>query len=365
MSLSEVFDQILLSDEVQSLKRLKENNPHHLEESVYHHTRLAIDYCLSNFSLDQRSLNIVKLALLLHDIGKPASMKWAWNSEHGSYLIFPDHGLIGARLAENLLMKYDVDSEIIYIICWLIENHRTIFEKIKKQRLRNEIIKTIKSKIGRHLFLAFMESNAKGRISSKHVYMQNIYVLIDDVQYFIEAIRSNEKIVYFMIAPSGCGKSTLAEYWCEQHGMKKTRFDQLKIDMYSDSGKYDYETCGIILESDLSNYNQKCINAFRKLLKADFSFIFDSQVLTSRRRYKIQMVRDFGYSPVAVLMPITRDNLIKRVNSRRSKLTYVADSIFGYDILELPNLGEFDEIIHINSKQGEVTKFNLMERKYE
>lgn len=126
----ELLEKILLKDKI---NQLEENNifeiipelkdcvgfdhkhPHHCYD-VWEHTKVALEK--SNSDLQ------IRLALLLHDIGKPHSY---WEGEDG-VRHFSGHPKKSAEIANAVLTRLGYDEKEIEAICYLVENHDTIID---------------------------------------------------------------------------------------------------------------------------------------------------------------------------------------------------------------------------------------------
>ena len=103
-----------------------EVDEHHHHKDVYEHSLTvldqAIDYELARGKLDSPDL-IVRLAALLHDIGKPATRRL----EPGGVVSFHHHDLVGAKLAKKRLRALRFDNDTINAVSRLIELHLRFF----------------------------------------------------------------------------------------------------------------------------------------------------------------------------------------------------------------------------------------------
>ena len=108
-----------LKDEV----GFSQNNPWHIY-NVWHHTEVALTH--SNHDLETR------IALLLHDIGKPHCYQDDGNIRH-----FKGHAQKSAEMVPKILERMGfIESEIDTIV-WLVANHSTTIDvsKINKYNL--------------------------------------------------------------------------------------------------------------------------------------------------------------------------------------------------------------------------------------
>ena len=103
-----------------------EIDEHHHHKDVYQHTltvlEQAIGYETSRSNLAAPDL-IVRLAALLHDIGKPATRKL----EAGGVVSFYHHDVVGAKLAKKRLRALRFDNDTITAVARLIELHLRFF----------------------------------------------------------------------------------------------------------------------------------------------------------------------------------------------------------------------------------------------
>ncbi|MBG6212616.1 MAG: CCA tRNA nucleotidyltransferase [Cryobacterium sp.] len=103
-----------------------EIDEHHHHKDVYQHTltvlEQAMGYETSRGNLQAPDL-IVRLAALLHDIGKPATRKL----EPGGIVSFYHHDVVGAKLAKKRLRALRFDNDTINAVARLIELHLRFF----------------------------------------------------------------------------------------------------------------------------------------------------------------------------------------------------------------------------------------------
>ena len=109
-SINENLDYLLeLIPEIKNMIGFQHNNPdHHLD--VWKHTLLALS--LSSCDFD------IRLALLLHDIGKPFSYQ-----DDGDIRHFKDHSKLSSEIARKILKRLSFDDNYIDYISYLIRHH--------------------------------------------------------------------------------------------------------------------------------------------------------------------------------------------------------------------------------------------------
>ena len=101
-----------------------EVDEHHHHKDVYQHSLTVVAQAISlepQYGFD-RDLTL-RLAALLHDIGKPATRKL----EQGGSVTFHHHDVVGAKLAKKRLMALRFDNDTIKAVCRLIELHLRFF----------------------------------------------------------------------------------------------------------------------------------------------------------------------------------------------------------------------------------------------
>ena len=103
-----------------------EIDEHHHHKDVYQHTltvlEQAMGYEKSRGNFEAPDL-IVRLAALLHDIGKPATRKL----EPGGVVSFYHHDVVGAKLARKRLRALRFDNDTINAVSRLVELHLRFF----------------------------------------------------------------------------------------------------------------------------------------------------------------------------------------------------------------------------------------------
>lgn len=121
-SINNNLDKLInLFPEIKDMIGFDHKNKHHYLD-VWEHTLKALSYSNKNF--------IVRLTLLLHDIGKPYSYQ-----EDGDIRHFKNHNIISKKIARKRLTIYDYDKSFVDTICYLILNHDI---EITKEDLKND-----------------------------------------------------------------------------------------------------------------------------------------------------------------------------------------------------------------------------------
>ena len=99
-----------LISEINYMIGFDQKHPHH-HLDVWEHTLYAISLSKNDFD--------IRLALLLHDIGKPFSY------QEGEVRHYKNHPKVSAYIAKLILNRLDYKEDYIDKICYLIEKHDT------------------------------------------------------------------------------------------------------------------------------------------------------------------------------------------------------------------------------------------------
>ena len=123
--LEALVDSGLAQIVIPELPALKlEIDEHHHHKDVYEHTLTVVEQAIDyekDYGLEQDL--ILRLAALMHDIGKPATRKL----EAGGAVTFYHHDVVGAKLASKRLKELKFDNETIKAVSRLIELHLRFF----------------------------------------------------------------------------------------------------------------------------------------------------------------------------------------------------------------------------------------------
>ena len=101
-----------------------ESDEHHHHKDVYQHTLTVLEQAIgheADYGLEKDLT--VRLAALLHDIGKPATKRL----EAGGTVSFYHHDVVGAKLAKKRLTELRFDTDTIKAVSRLIELHLRFF----------------------------------------------------------------------------------------------------------------------------------------------------------------------------------------------------------------------------------------------
>ena len=99
---------IFILPEIKDMIGFKHNHPHH-HLDVWEHTLLALSLSPKNFD--------IRLALLLHDIGKPHSF------QDGDIRHFKGHAEKSKNISQCIMVRLGFDKKYIGFICKIVAKH--------------------------------------------------------------------------------------------------------------------------------------------------------------------------------------------------------------------------------------------------
>lgn len=103
-----------------------EIDEHHHHKDVYEHSLTVLDQAIeleNSRNPGQAPDLILRLAALLHDIGKPATKR----TEPGGVVTFHHHDVVGSKLAKKRLRELRYDNDTVAAVSRLIELHLRFF----------------------------------------------------------------------------------------------------------------------------------------------------------------------------------------------------------------------------------------------
>jgi tRNA nucleotidyltransferase (CCA-adding enzyme) len=110
-----------LHPELFGLAGVSQQSDWHPEGDVWEHTKLTVDAMAAivrREKLDKEQMEILMLAALLHDVGKPPTTELSEGFIH-SY----NHHIVGQEIAENFLLKIKRSKRVIQSVLPLIQEH--------------------------------------------------------------------------------------------------------------------------------------------------------------------------------------------------------------------------------------------------
>lgn len=111
--------------EVSQLVGVEQGPKYHPEGDSWEHTKYVVSHIIAD--------PILRMAALLHDIGKPQTQR---KRDDGRYTFY-DHENVGERIAQEVLLRLKCPNEFIAKVTWLVRNHMKFFhiKNMKKATL--------------------------------------------------------------------------------------------------------------------------------------------------------------------------------------------------------------------------------------
>lgn len=338
----ELYNDFKLTEYWQKMLGTVEGSKWHREENVAVHTEMVLDQFFNRITNDYNkdmagyyvwdiSTFCCAVALLFHDTGKPAAKTKKYSEERGEYYGFGGHELISARIFETWAMenwsKYFADfigSQNIYDIVWLIQNHLP-YNIVKEHKLA-EMRTTLHHIFGdrNSLFRTMVLSDQYGRISDNHDI--NKLAIHDWFDLKLKCIRPEHvptpspKTMYMLVGAPGTGKSTYTKSLTDfDPSINTYNLDSLRLQWYpcddsSDIVKYKHAFNESTTDS---TFNDRSKQHLISLLETNKSIIVDNTNTSDKTRNKIMTLgKQYGYTTVVILFPISINTLIERNNNR-------------------------------------------------
>lgn len=153
-----------------------QNHPHHMYNVGEH-----ILHSLCNIEPDR----ILRTAMLLHDIGKPATMK----IDEDGITHFHGHNVTGEKMADKILRRLRFDNDTIYMVCKLVMYHDYGNSVIPDMR----IVRRAVNRVGEEVFpLLFPVKRADVAAQSDYLRQEKLNV-IDRWQQLYEKVLEEKQ----------------------------------------------------------------------------------------------------------------------------------------------------------------------------
>lgn len=322
-----------------------EASPWHREANVAVHTEMVLEEYKTHFMplrLPEQN-KIALLALLFHDVGKPAAEEVVEKKDgSGTYRRYAGHEQDSAvafteRWLQDPILREFVSVEEARKIRFIIEHHLPYGLKDGKKRadLRTAIEHVLREDV--QTFYDCLRSDCWGRISDDHdTKKQNVEDWIREfrtVPLTINRVNTQMGKCYVLIGPSGSGKSTWTKqniracdrvvsrdaYYLEYfHSKVNIGFatpDDKKL--YADA----WHLCCIEDKQGFEDFLRKKVAAAFHEAKLSHGSIFVDNTNGSKkaRAFYIQHARNIGMKVVAVEFWNSLETLVERQQSRPEK----------------------------------------------
>lgn len=166
-----------------------ELDEHHHHKDVYQHTITVVEQAI-DYEKDYGLSNdlVLRLAALLHDIGKPATRRL----EPGGAVSFHHHDVVGAKLAKKRLQELRFDNDTIKAVAKLIELHLRFFGYSDQQWSDSAVRRYVRDAEDQLLRLhALTRADVTTRNRRKADRLAHAY---DDLEQRIEILQEQEEL---------------------------------------------------------------------------------------------------------------------------------------------------------------------------
>ncbi len=344
-----------------------EDSPWHRERNVATHTDMVVSQYVS-FAQDEWSHEdlLGVFACAFHDVGKPSSVQYKHSDTRGDYKSFGGHELASARMWENwavenwsvLCRTFQFTIFDIYRVGWIIEKHLPWAIK-KSDKLHNLALSGLElfSEGGPMPYTNMILADTYGRISDDyiekrrkaHEWVEGFNDLVEGVL-AAEAYRKSKKFesdMYVLIGASGSGKSTFLERLPDN--LEVFSLDALRLEWYVPDNlptAEDPYAYAFLKSCDDKHFKSRANQHFLEMVRGGNDIVVDNVNASKKsRRWYITEARNRGYRIVAVILPITLDEVLRRQHSRTDK-TVPDDAVCRqYMSISTPDYGEFDDVI--------------------
>jgi predicted kinase len=342
-----------------NMSKTTEASPYHRETSVAIHTEMVLDEFAKMD--DMPNSDIIKLALLFHDTGKPVSKRTKFKEERGNYFSFAGHEQQSARIFENFyaenyanLFKSWLSPTDAYKVMWLIENHLPF--NLNMEKLKTVLVRFMPEL--EHGFYAHVMADTLGRISDDYAIRDKkatefveLMRIAEPMPKFI--LKDNAPTLRILIGASGSGKSTYVKD-CLTQGYAHYSYDDIRV-LLAKSKSAVFGNTPAKIYSEAWNYCDKHRSEFGhfadveyiKLIKDYRDIVVDNTNVTKKHRIKFTAeARKRGYRIEAVVFPISEAALLARANLRTDKEVPDDVVLSQYNRIHLPWVGtEVDSLI--------------------
>lgn len=336
-----------------------EGSPWHREANVLVHTQMVLEEYIKQLG-EKELFNeyLGALACIFHDVGKPDAKKEKYKPERGTYFAFHGHEVISARYFEDFWVrsgKEFLTPTEQFTVSWMIENHMP-WSITDEAKLLN-LLRTAKYYDVEETWFRALRADQRGRIADDHEkklrdveeWIENIMKLSELAEQTMPARPSGEPTLYMPIAPSGAGKSTLFRKLKVEHpDLQAFSLDALRHEWYDPN---DYHKAWQASTED-KQFEQKANQRFLEMIKTGKDLFVDNTNLSARRRrFYLNEAKRRGYRTVAMLLPVDLKTLIARQQSRGDKTVPEKAVRQQFFSLQLPQIGEFDQIVSPNEDE--------------
>lgn len=156
----------------------EQKHPHH-KYNVGEHTLHSLSYVKPDKKL--------RLAMLLHDIGKPATL----TMDESGVTHFHEHPVVGEKMAEDFLRRLKFDNDTIHGVCKLVLYHD--YGNSVKPDMR--VVRRAVNKIGEDVFPALFEIKRADVMAQSDYMRQEKLELIDSWERLYRQVQEQNQCV--------------------------------------------------------------------------------------------------------------------------------------------------------------------------
>lgn len=315
-------------------------SPYHAEGDIWTHTMMVYN------QLKSESTEL-KLAALLHDIGKPYT---AHIKDGKNYMSFSNHEQVSTYMAIPILLKFEKDfNETIDkdIILKSINFHQDIHKlgKLidKEYIITEEELSFLNKKFGNFDFYTFMlklsQADANGRICLDNEKLEKQYQFLFNyipTETYKEHLKNAPEFIMIAGVP-GCGKSTLSQQLMKEKDYIYLSTDSIIMEKNSKNVPYGMfwtpeKRDEAILELD---------KRLQIAIKDRKNIIVDgTNIDMIARERRLSSVPDKYYKKVGINVVCSLDTIIKRNNERKKEQRDIPLDYIKYLLKEYTFIGE-------------------------
>jgi len=364
------FNEFCQTEMFDNMLDVAEESPWHREDSVGIHTNMVVSQYLSMTPADAWTRHTLcgALACAFHDVGKPwASEKNGikYKPERGHYKSFGGHELMSARMWENfavlnysrLFEVFGLTAQEIYSTGWIIEHHLPWGVK-RDEKLNNMALSALSLGCDPEVFTNVLLADTFGRLSddgpAKRQKVLDWIAEFTNRTYAVQPRHFTDvnPVLTMLIGASGTGKSSFRA----QHSTESSTFslDDLRMEWYVEGKKIPSaeDPYSVAFEAACADkkFKSRANQRFIEMVKGGRNIVVDNvNTSAKRRRWYITEARRRGYKCVAAYFPVALQQVIDRQETRQDKTVPVDAVERQYNTLQLPQYGEFDEVLVIGS----------------
>jgi len=300
-----------------------ELSPYHAEGSVFTHTMMVYSHLPLNASIE------LKLAALLHDIGKPAC---AVIREGKGRVSFTNHEKYSSFKAIDIINHYEDESDVFIDkrkILFGINFHDILHKVVSYDEDENVFISNENKMMLNNMFYEDIElfsflldlgvADMKGRICTDLDLNLRRYELISHfLPYKGNYIKKYKDLnVYMLIGLPGSGKTTTAEKLMKED----PSLVYLSIDdEIMNLNKYSYSYNGAWSKERQKEASSIVFEKMKKLIEEKKSFILDGTNFQEKiRRRQLNAIPSKYYNKIAMVHLTGEKKLIDVMSSRKDK----------------------------------------------